>query len=49
MATKEVKIIKPTVANTNVRALVDCIKVNTDVTLTIVIKGGLSFTVEIPT
>lgn len=33
----------------HVRALVDCIKVNTDVTLTIVIKGGLSFTVEIPT
>lgn len=32
-----------------VRALVDCIKVNTDDTLTIVIKGGLSFTVEIPT
>ena len=32
-----------------VRALLDCIRVNTDVTLTIVIKGGLSFTVEIPT
>lgn len=32
-----------------VRSLVDCIKVNTDDTLTIVIKGGLSFTVEIST
>ena len=33
----------------NVRVLIDCIKVNTDSTLTVIIKGGVPITVDIPT
>ena len=29
--------------------LIDCIKVNTDSTLTVIIKGGVPVTVDIPT
>lgn len=32
-----------------VRVLIDCIKVNTDSTLTVIIKGGVPITVDIPT
>ena len=35
--------------HTYVRVLIDCIKVNTDSTLTVIIKGGVPITVDIPT